>query len=163
MGNFCAQQLVMAGIPREDLIGARLDGASRDQCVVDRPTGDPVGGGLPDAGEISLALKTHEAEAAVDAFEKFDCLVRRSPMWQRESRERGIDFSKTMRCTARDIAVALCIQPETCRVVRMFSQKNRDQNGRIEKDPQLESPRIARSRSRRTRSSVSSVTEIPIG
>jgi len=49
------------------------------------------------------------------------------------------------------------------RVVGMVGQKNRHQNGGIEKQLQLERPWIALSRSRRTRSSVSSTTEIPIG
>lgn len=57
----------MADVPCEDLIGTRLDGASRDQRVVDRPTGNPVGGSFADTGEIFLALKTHKAEAIVDA------------------------------------------------------------------------------------------------
>ena len=50
-GNFCAQQLVMAGVPREDLISARLDGPSGDQSIVDGPAGNPVGGGFPNTGD----------------------------------------------------------------------------------------------------------------
>ena len=107
-GNFCAQQLVMAGVPREDLIGTRLDGAFGDQRIVDGPAGNPVGGGLPNAGKIVVALETHQAEPAVDTFQKLDSLVRCSPMWQREPRESGIDLSQTVRSAARDTRVALC-------------------------------------------------------
>ena len=57
-------------------------------------------------------------------------------MWQRKPRERGIDFSQTVGSAERDIGVALRIQAETRRVVGMFSQKNRDQNGRMEEELQ---------------------------
>jgi hypothetical protein len=44
-GDFCAQQLIMAGVPREYVISARLDCASGDQRIVDGPAGNPVGRG----------------------------------------------------------------------------------------------------------------------
>ena len=153
----------MACVPREDLIGARVHGASGDQRIVDGPAGNPAGGSLPNTGKIFVAFKTHKTEPVMDTFQKFDGLVRRSPMWEREPRKCGIDLSEAMRSAKRDIRVAPCVKPEARGVVGMFSQKHRNQNGRIEKKRQLESPRNACSRSRRMRSSVSSTTAISIG
>jgi len=78
----------------------------------------------------------------MDIFQKLDSLVRCSPMRQREPREGGIDLSQAVRSTGRDVPDALCVKAETWGVVRMFCQENRDQNGRIEKQLQLERPRI---------------------
>jgi hypothetical protein len=123
----------MAAIPREDLISTRLDGASGDQRIVDGPAGNPVGGRLPHAGKIVVAIETHQAEPAMDTSGN-------SIAWSGVARcgsgsrvESGIDLSQTVRSAAPDARVALCVKAESRGVVGMFGRKNGDQNGRIEK------------------------------
>ena len=88
-GDFGSQKLEVAGVPGEDGIGTGLYGASRDERIVDGAADDSVRGGIPNRGQIDIAVKADEAESAAHALQELDGLVRCDAMRRRNAREGG--------------------------------------------------------------------------
>ena len=123
----------MAGVPGEDGIGTGLYGASRDERIVNGAADDSVRGGIPNRGQIDIAVKADEAESAAHTFQELDGLVRCDAMRWRNAREGGVDLRQTVRGAKGGIGRTALVKPKAGGVMGMVCQENRKQRGGVEK------------------------------